>query len=110
MKIFRKSLKKKQVEKKEFNEFIEEFGIDKNAKLHPDSRFYRGDILTEKEILTKFIKHRIIRDSIICRFIGKLMIYWYNFNDPDSYYASYKFELIDKDQWQLCWFDRVDYP
>lgn len=111
--MFRKSLKEKQAERERFNIFLEDFGIDKNATLHSNSSTYRGNILSVNEILVKFIKHRIIGNSIIGRFIGKLMIYWRGFflipgfNDPSSYYASYKFEFIDHDQWRLEWFDRL---
>ena len=93
-----------------FNSFLEEFGIDKKGKVEPDSKVYRGDILSEKEILGKFVKCNIIDNSFVGRFIGKLMIYWRRFDDLGSYYSSYRFILIDKDQWQLHWFDRVGFP
>lgn len=109
--MFRTSLKEKQAEKERFNGFLEDFGIDKNAELRPSSSAYLGNTLTEKEILTNLIKHGIIGDSILGRLIGKLMIYWHSFHDPASYYASYRFELIDKtpNQWRLNWFDRAGY-
>lgn len=105
--MFRKSLKEKQTEKERFNRFLEEFGIVENAELHPNSKFYRGNILSEKKILDKLIKCGIIGDNIFGRFMGKAYIRWRSFEHPDSYYAAYKFELVDKDKWRVYWFDRV---
>jgi len=105
--MFRKSLKEKQTEKEKFNRFLEEFGIDTNAELRPNSKRYRGNTLSEKEILDNLIKCGIIDDNIFGRFIGKAYIRWRSFEDPGSYYAAYKFELVDRDQWQMVFFDRI---
>jgi len=106
----KQSLKEQQEERNWFDYFLNEFGIDKNARCHPDSSLYKGHILTVDEILQKLRKVGLIGKPFLGIIKGWLFILVHShwlllYKDPSSYYAGYWFRLIDKnpDRYQLTW-------